>query len=72
MEVVEPFAAVIITGTMFNDTWVFVVLAPAEVIVVGGLFLDEGSVTWAWTPVLAASTFPLVLLLVFLSWVFLG
>ena len=68
----EPFSAVIITGTMFSETWVLVVLAPAEVIDVGGLFPEEGSATWAGRPALATGTFPLVLLLVFLSLVFLG
>ena len=72
MEVVEPFPAVIITGTMFSETWVFVVLAPAEVIGVGGLFSGGSSATWARTSVLVTDTFPLVLLLVFLSLVSLG
>lgn len=72
MEVVEPFPAVIITGTMFSETWVFVVLAPAEVIDVGGLLPSGGSATWTGTSVLATDTFPLVLLLMFLSLVSLG
>ena len=72
MEMVEPFPAVIITGTMFSETWVFVVLAPTEVIDVGGLFPGRGSATWAGTSALATDTFPLILLLVFLSLVSLG
>ena len=48
------------------------VLAPADVIAVGGLFSGGSSATWARTSVLVTDTFPLVLLLVFLSLVSLG
>lgn len=72
MEVVEPFSAVIIIQTMFSETWVLLDLAPAKVIDVGGLFPEEGLATWAGRPALATGTFPLLLLLVLLSLVFLG
>lgn len=71
MVMVESFHLVIIKGTIFIETWVFRVLAPAEVDV-GGLFPDEGSVTWAGTCVLPTDTFLGCLLLVFLSLAFLG